>query len=56
LIFQPDTASGGSHRQNQHAGHLVMPTDRNNSNKDQPGESKISQLLRESPGLSNSSI
>jgi hypothetical protein len=28
-----------------------MPTDPNNSNEDQSTESKISRLLRESPGL-----
>jgi len=33
------------------SGHLVTPIDRNNSNEDQSAESKISRLLRESPGL-----
>src|SRR3954453_9794414 len=35
----------------QHAGHLVMPIDQNNSNEDQSAESEINRLLSESRGF-----
>jgi hypothetical protein len=33
LILEPDTTSGGSYRQNQHAGNLTMSTSRNGTSQ-----------------------
>jgi hypothetical protein len=51
LIFHPDTTSGGSQRQKQHAGGIAMPTVRSCPTKTNLLDHKISPRLRESPGL-----
>jgi len=51
LIVHPDTTSGGSYRQNEHAGNTAMPTNRSSHQRRSIRESKINRLLYESPGL-----
>ena len=41
LIVDPDTTSGGSYRQNQHAGRLTMSIFRNAPSQSQPDDHKI---------------
>ena len=51
MIVHPDTTSGGSYRQNEHAGNTAMPTNRSSHQRRSIRESKINRLLYESPGL-----
>jgi hypothetical protein len=51
LIVHPDTTSGGSYRQNEHAGNTAMPTNRSGHRRRSIHEPKINRLLYESPGL-----
>jgi hypothetical protein len=41
LTIQPDTTSGGSHRQNQHAGNVTTATLGNNTAKINTHDGKI---------------
>jgi hypothetical protein len=41
LTFHPDTTSGGSYRQNQHAGSLAMPTISNGTSQGDRRDPKI---------------
>jgi hypothetical protein len=45
LNFDPDTTSGGSYRQNTHAGDLTMPTFRNNTGQADRRDHKIDPRL-----------
>jgi hypothetical protein len=41
LIFDPDTTSGGSYRQNQHAGSITVSQPRNGTSQDNTRDHKI---------------
>jgi hypothetical protein len=47
LSFDPDTTSGGSYRQNQHAGGVIMPTFRNGTSQNDDRHHKIDPRLHE---------
>ena len=51
MIVEPDTTSGGSYRQNEHAGNTAMPTNRSSHQRRSIRESKINRLLYGLPGL-----